>query len=154
MMDRKKLTSAIPFLVAISSVAVALWISGMQISGSIVSTAGTQPDLVSFVEDLNLTGANYTFNKTYNNPNGEVTMTFSQDVSGINSTSANCVFEEDKDLLLGVLSHMNGDTDFYPVSTNPTVDLVAGDNVLTFRASPHENRCGLNGSYEINGVIA
>lgn len=150
--DKRKLMAILPFLVLGTS-AVAIWIGGMNLSGTITATEGTQPDVVSFTENLVLTGANYTFGKNYTNTNGDVTMTFSQDVSGVSSTSANCNFAEDEDLLLEVYG-FNGIEGYHPASENPTVDLVAGVNQILFRVSTSPYRCALTGTYEVLGTIA
>lgn len=149
-MERKKLNAIVPFLIAVAGVGVALWVSGLYISGSFTATSGTQPTQVSFTEDIALTGVDYLWNETFNNPDGDVVMTFTQDVSGVNSTDANCNYEEDVDFVLSV---HNGAI-FRPLSESPTVDLSNGDNELQFKASPHTNRCALNGSYSITGTVA
>lgn len=124
----------------------------MQFSGNFTATSGQAPAMVSFVENIALTDTNYTFSKTYQNSDGDLTMTFSADLSNIVSTDTNCNYEEDKDF--DILVDTNLHNGFVSLSQNPDVTLTAGDNVLQFRVVPHENRCALEGNWSLTGTIA
>jgi len=140
----------------IGSTALALWMFGVNISGQLTATTGTEPSaLLCENMDFAITDTNWMMDNTtcaYNNDDGNIEIQFTCDLSGISSTDENCNYEEWDDFDIEIAK--NGvDIDFEDCSTNPTISLVNGVSMIAVRVRGNSARCPLDGTYSISGSI-
>lgn len=143
----KKILAGLIAIPLLASIVVAIYISGMRIGGLFTATGGKQPEEILFTEDIQIwDDSEIIFNKTYTNADDLHNLTFYLDDSRISSVSFNCTYQTDKDFQL-LVNNQN-------IQTNPVIPVTNGDNKIQFRVIPSPYRCGLNGSYNITGVLS
>lgn len=146
---KKKLILLMPILL-IGALAVALWIGGFSFYGAFSTNSGTQPSSIVCEGDFNISSTgNFTNDCSYNNPDGLVTMEFSCDDSDIESIDNKCNYETGKD----VIFYIEKDGTLELCSDNPQFELVSGLNNITIIAETHPNRCPLNGTISVDGIL-
>ena len=131
-------------LVIVGVPAIALFVGGLQASGTIQATSGSQPSSQVFNIDANLTDSNNTQILVYDNSDGDLDMEFSC-LQNITSTVGNCNVETDKDLKVWINSK--------PCESTPVVSIVPGNNNIEVVMENHPNRCPYNGTITITGTI-
>lgn len=131
-----------------STVAVALWLSGISITGQMVGSSGSSPDSVYIVQDASITNDSvHYYEANYFNDNGEVDMVLTGSMDLV-SENDNCVLDEN-DYVLEIMT----DGVWTDAATGGTITLSGGDNPIEYRIVPHANRCPATGTYSVTGVI-
>ena len=135
-------------MIALTSTgAAAIWLNGFSISGLFSATSGSQGVEETETWDINITSDdNITTYFTYNNPNGETSVTYML-IDNISSSAVNCNYEPDKDVKFylkndGVECHLTE-------SSNCGYIMHSGQNDVNVTVVPHTNRCPLEGTWEV-----
>ena len=153
MTNQKQILAVLTAVLCIGAPSVwALYMASMNITGTAFVTSGTVPEMTEY--DIAVYLSNTTpqkYHYIYDNTNGNISFEFSIDTSGITSTDSKCVFEENKDIVFGILR----ETIWYNLSESesPTVTFASGVNHFDVVATGDENRCPSNGTISIQGIL-
>lgn len=130
----------------------AIWVSnGMEISGTLTATTGEIPDPVVCTNNIDIVdNSNTTTTCSFDNPNGNVTMSFACNTTAVFSTDERCNFEGQKDVKVFLSSD---NQTFMPCESTPSYVMEPGLTTMIIRMQPSPNRCPLSGSYSIIGTL-
>lgn len=126
----------------------AVWLSGLNITGTITGPGGSAPSLITYSRPINMTsGENTTIEIPYTNPDGNQTFRFFLDETNITSSNPACNLE-DQDYTWTIMGNA---TAMQPL-TESGIDvlMIPGINNITITVSPDPAACPIEGTYEIN----
>lgn len=129
----------------------AIWLSGFQATGQIVSTA-TEPDYMVYeLGEFDITTANSTTYFTYNNPNNEadINMTLALEVI---STDELCHYTEGVDFNVQ-LQEVYGSYQDIANGESVVRTMQPGDTNISVRLVPNEGICPITGNITITGEL-
>lgn len=140
------------FLTLLSVGALALWVSGISITGNVASFGGgTQPELITNTSNIVV---NSEYSNIYNNPDGAVNMDFQCSVSGLISSDSRCRIENGKDYHMEI-SFDGGST--YSDCSDPVASVMSsGENRIFYRVVSDQYACPLaeGASFALTGTLA
>ncbi len=151
-LKKRILTPGVVTFLMVATPVLALWISGMYISGNFSLTGGTVGQQTELWDVAISTTGNTSSSWTYVNDDGPGTLSYTL-YENLTSQDAMCQFQTGVDVqwYLKVEDGYESEFEIFP-GVPQEYDIISGDNGVELSIYAHENRCPLEGTYSITGV--
>lgn len=142
-------------ILTLAAVGLAVWIGGLVITANVTGITGSQPMALECSGAMNFNSSdNQTIQCSYDNPDGQVELSFLVTADSLYSTNGACNYEADEDVVFYVCDgSTENDCQHVTATQTGNLTITSGSNEIVLKGTPSENRCPLAGSVVVTGTI-